>query len=138
MAATSGRTGRAGSVSLSAIVINITGWSAKLNINFADSTDSGNYSAPNLFDSQLNGSQHVEGSIKGFYDASNTATNLDGVIKVPSSGPYATVLKIDASTTWFSGNCDFTDIEYSLEVPGATMVTFSANFKSNGAYTTLN
>jgi hypothetical protein len=135
MAATTGRTGRAGNLTLSSQIINITKWDAKLNVAFADSTDSGNYSAPALFKSQLNGDQQIEGSIEGNFDASTTSTNVTALLKVPSSGPYALVLKYDASLTCFSGNADFSDLSFSVSVPGATMITFTASYKSNGSFT---
>ena len=135
MAATSGRTGRAGNITLNAVVINITKWDAKYAAAFADSTDSGNYSAPHLYKSQLSGDEQVEGSIEGFFDANTTSADVIALIKVPSSGPYPLVLKYDASLTCFNGNADFSDFSTGVEVPGATMIKFTTNFKSNGSFT---
>lgn len=136
MAATQGRTGKAGAISIVGNVVPITTWKAKLNVSFADATDSGNYvpATGTLPKSQLSGDFQVEGSIEGFYDTATTSTNITSNIKNPVGGPYAVVLKIDASTTWFSGPCDFSDVEFTVEVPGATMVKYSLNFKSNGVF----
>lgn len=135
MAATTGRTGRAGNATLATQVVNITGWNCELDVAFADATDSGNYSAPALYKSQLNGDQQVTGSIAGNFDSSTTSTNVTALLKVPSSGPYALVLKYDASLTCFSGNADFKNLKFGLTVPGATMVTFTSDFSSNGSFT---
>lgn len=135
MAATAGKTGKAGNITIGGNVIPITKWSGKLEIDFADSTDSGNYASPNLPKSQLPGAYQVTGSIEAFYDANTTSVNITSNIKNPTGGPYALVLKFDASTTWFSGNVDFSDVDFTVQVPGATMVTFTANFKSNGSFT---
>ncbi len=135
MAATSGRTGKAGNITIATQVVNVTAWSAELDVDFADSTDSGNFSSPNLPKSQLPGAYQVTGSLEANYDASTTSTNVTSLIKAPASGPYATVLKIDASTTFFSGSVDFKNLKFKVSVPGATMVTFSTDFSSNGAFT---
>ncbi len=135
MAVTQSKTGIAGNITISGNVIPITKWSGKLNVEFADSTDSGNFVSPNLFGSQKPGQQHCEGTIEAFYDVATTSTNVTSLIKAPASGPYATVLKFDAATTWFSGSVDFSDLEFTVQVPGATMIGFTANWKSNGQYT---
>lgn len=137
MAQTQAKTGKAGNITIGGNVVPITKWNAKLNVEFADSTDSGNYSSGtgNLYKSQLPGNQQVEGSIEGFYDSATTSTNITSNIKNPTSGPYSVVLKFDPSTTWFSGPVDFSDVDFTVQVPGATVINFTANFKSNGAYT---
>jgi hypothetical protein len=137
MAATQTKTGKAGNITIGGNVVPITKWSGKLNVSFADSTDSGNYNAGsgNLYKSQLPGDQHVEGSIEGFYDTATTSTNITSNIKNPTSGPYALVLKFDGSTTWFNGNVDFENVDFTVQVPGATIINFTASFKSNGSYT---
>lgn len=137
MAATQAKTGRGGNITIGGNVVPVTKWSAKLTVAFADSTDSGNYNSGsgNLYKSQLPGDQQVDGSIEGFYDTATTSTNITSNIKNPTSGPYALVLKFDPSTTYFSGNVDFSDVDFTVQVPGSTIVNYTANFKSNGAYT---
>jgi len=137
MAATQGKTGKAGNLTIGGVVVPITNWKAKFDVAFADSTDSGNYQSgtATLPRSQLSGDEAVEGSIEGYYDTATTSANITSLIKAPASGPYAVVLKFDASTTWFNGNCDFTDVEFTVQVPGATMVGYTLNFKSNGVFT---
>jgi|SRR6185312_8013700 len=137
MSATQAKSGRAGNITIGGNVVPITKWNAKLNVAFADSTDSGNYSSGtgNLYKSQLPGDQQVEGSIEGFYDTATTSTNITSNIKNPASGPFPVVLKFDASTTWFSGNVDFSDVDFTVQVPGATVINYTANFKSNNSYT---
>lgn len=137
MAVTQAKTGKAGAITIASTTVPITAWSGKLNVAFADSTDSGNYNSGtgNLYKSQLPGDQQVEGSIEGFYDTATTSANITSNIKNPTSGPYALVLKFDGSTTWFSGNVDFSDVDFKVQVPGATVINYTANFKSNGSYT---
>lgn len=137
MAVTQAKTGKAGNITIGGNVVPITGWNAKLNVSFADTTDSGNYQAgtSTLPKSQLSGDYQVTGTIEGFFDTATTSTNITSNIKLPASGPYATVLKFDASTTWFNGNCDFTDVEFKVTVPGATTIAYSLNFSSNGVFT---
>lgn len=136
MAQTQGKTGKAGSITISSNVIPITKWSAKINFEFADATDSGNYDSGSgrLPKSQLAGDDQMEVTIEGNWDAATTSTNLLALLKAPNSGPYAVVLKIDASTPFANGNFDLTDAETTLEVPGATTVKYTCNAKSNGLY----
>lgn len=135
--ATSGMTGKAGSITVGGTVIPITKCNSKQTIAFADATDSGNYDSGsgNLYKSQLSGDVQIEMTIEGNYDTATTSANIIGKMKAPSSGPYAAVFKLNGSTTLFSGNVDLTDMETSLTVPGAEMVTFTCTAKSNGSYT---
>lgn len=137
MPTTQAKSGRAGNITVGGIVIPITKWTAKLNVEFADSTDSGNYvpASGNLYKSQLPGDQQISGSIEAYYDVATTSANITSNIKNPTNGPYALVLKFDSATTYFSGNVDLTDDEFNVVVPGATTINFTANFKSNGSYT---
>jgi hypothetical protein len=137
MAATQGKTGKAGSITISGNVVPITKASPKVTMNFADATDSGNYDSGsgNLYKSQLAGDTQMELSIEGFWDAATTSTNITAKIQAPGSGPYAMVVKLDGSTTYCSGNFDLTDVSLDVTVPGATMISFTATAKSNGKYT---
>lgn len=135
MAVTQSKTGRSGSATVGGVVIPITKWSVKSNRNLADATDSGNYDpvSGQTFSSQANGVVGIEITIEGNYDAATTATNITAKIKL--DGPFAVVLKIDPTTTYASGNFDFSDVECNLEVPGGTMVAWTATGKSNGVIT---
>ncbi|MHC5542405.1 hypothetical protein ACYOEI_29635 [Singulisphaera rosea] len=136
MAATQSKTGKAGSITIAGTVIPITSWSSKLAVDFADSTDSGNYDpgTGTLPKSQLPGAFQLEISIEAFWDAATTSSGVVAKAKAPGGGPYAVVLKLDASTTYCSGNFDLSDVDVKLTVPGASMVTLTCNGKSNGAF----
>ena len=54
-----------------------------------------------------------------------------------TDGPYALVLKLTSSVTWASFNADFDQTEVKVMVAGATVITFSAPFQSNGVYTSI-
>jgi hypothetical protein len=134
--ATQSKTGKAGSLTISGNVIPITKANPKVNFEFADSTDSGGYDAGtgNLYKSQLAGDTQIELSIEGYWDAATTSTNITAKIQAPDSGPYAMVVKLDGSTTYCSGNFDITDVDLTIQIPGATMIGFTATAKSNGKY----
>lgn len=136
MAATQSKTGRSGNVTVGGNVLNITGWTAKPRKEFADSTDSGDYDATTgqTWTSQAPGVTGLDGTIKGNWDfGGSTDTNLIQIFK--SDGPYAVVLKLTASVSFASFNADITDVDVEVSVPGSTMISFTANFKSNGIIT---
>lgn len=132
---TNSATGRKGKLVVAGNTIAITKWSGKLVTEYADGTDSANYDAVtgNTWASQQPGVTHTEGTIEGNYDLSNTSTNITSKIKTP--GPYAATFGLTDSVNWGSGNIDLTDVEVSVEIPGSTMITFSANWKSSGVFT---
>lgn len=136
MAATQGKTGKAGNITVSGNVVPITKANPKVNVEFADSTDSGGYDpvTGNLYKSQLSGDSQIELSIEGYWDAATTSTNITAKIKNPSAGPWPMVVKLDGSTTYCSGNFDISDVDLTIQVPGATMIGFTATAKSNGPY----
>jgi hypothetical protein len=137
MAATQGKTGKAGALTISSNVVPITSAKPKVSVEFADSTDSGNYDVAtgNIYKAQLAGETSIELSIEGYWDAATTSTNITAKIQSPGSGPWPMVVKLDGSTTLCSGNFDLSDVEFSVQVPGATMISFTATAKSNGKYT---
>jgi len=133
MAATQSRTGRWGSVSVNATVCNITKWTAKPRKEFADSTDSGGYDAvtTQVFTSQKPGATGLDGTIEGNYDFGGSTDSAFTQLFL-TDGPYTVVLAFSPTTNFATFPADFSDVEYSVSVPGATMITFTANFKSNG------
>jgi hypothetical protein len=66
------------------------------------------------------------------WDAATTSSGI--IAKLKADPPLPCVFKIDASTNYASGNFDLSDVETSVEVPGATMIKFTANVKSNGIF----
>jgi hypothetical protein len=132
--ATQSKTGRSGSVTVASVVIPITKWSLKGTKDLADSTDSGNYDPPSgqTYKSQQPGVIGLEGTIEGNWDAATTSSGI--IAKLKADPPLPCVFKIDASTNYASGNFDLSDVETSVEVPGATMIKFTANVKSNGIF----
>lgn len=137
MAQTQGKTGKAGSLTISSNVIPITKANPKVSMEFANATDSGNYDpvSGNIYTSQLSGETKIVLQIEGYWDAATTSTNITAKIQNPSGGPWPMVVKLDGSTTYCSGNFDLTDVDLQVEVPGATMISFTATATSNGKYT---
>lgn len=133
MAGTQSTTGRFGYGSVSGVPIGITGWTGTLNKPLADATDSNNYDATTqqTYQSQAYGVIGIDGTLEGNYDLAGT-TDAQFTQKFKTDGPYPIVLGITRTQTWASMNADFSDIQFRVSVPGSTMVTFTANFKSNG------
>lgn len=129
-------TGRAGSVTYNSQAINITGWNAKVTREYADSTDSSNFDTGTgqIYGSQKPGVVRVEGSIKGNYDIGGT-TSTNVTAHIIDDTPRTLLLSLTRSVNWGSMSVDLTDVEISVETPGSTMMTFTANFKSNGVPT---
>jgi hypothetical protein len=128
-------TGRGGSLTLKGNVITITSWTAKGSKELADSTDSANYD-PNsgqLWKSQQPGALAMEVSVEGNFDLSSTSANIIQLLK--TDPPVDVILNITPTVKYCEANFDLSDVETKLSVPGGTMVTFSANLKSNGVVT---
>ncbi len=138
MAATQSATGRFGRATVLGVEIGITKWTGKMRKEFADATDSNNYDSATaqVWTSQDPGVVGADGTIEGYYDLGGT-TDANFTQKFKSDGPYATILYLSRTTVWASWNMDYTDVEFAVMVPGATMITFTANWKSNGTPTSL-
>ncbi len=136
MAQTLDTTGRYGNVTVLGVVIPITGWRCKVHKEFAIATDSGNYDSATaqLWRSRAPGEVWCEGSLEGNFDLAGT-TDANFIQKFKSDGPYAVVLNITRTVQFASFNGDFDEIEINVAVPGATMVTFTTPFMSNGVPT---
>lgn len=132
MAATQSFTGRFGTASVSNTPVGITGWTARLHKDLADATDSNNYDASTnqTFQSQAYGVIGIDGSLTGNVDLGGSTDSLF-IQKFLTDGPYPLTLSFTRSVVFASMNADFSDVDFSLSVPGSTMVTFTANFKSN-------
>lgn len=133
MAATQGATGRFGRATILGVECGITKWTGKMRKEFADATDSNNYDAATAqtWTSQDPGVVGADGSVEGNYDFSGV-TDTNFVQKFKSDGPYAMSLFLTRTVLWASWLWDFSDVEISVSVPGATMIAFTANCKSNG------
>lgn len=138
MAATQSFTGRFGRSTVNTVEIGITKWNAKPRKEFADATDSNNYdpTTGQLWTSQDPGAVGFDGSIEGYYDASGT-TDTNFIQKFKSDGPFPVSLYLTRTVLFMTANCDFSDVDVTVSVPGATMVSFTANFKTNGVPTSL-
>lgn len=130
------KTGRAGYVTVNSVVIPITKWNVKGTKALADSTDSSNWDTVSneLYQAQLPGVLALEGTIEGYWDSATTGTGIIAKLKADATLPIT--LQYDRSTNAFSGNFDLADVDVSVTVPGSTMISFTANFKSNGVFTT--
>ncbi len=133
MSATLDATGRFGNATVNGVIINITGWRCKVHKEFAISTDSGNFDAASnqLWRSRAPGEVWCEGSLEGNFDLAGT-TDANFIQKFKSDGPYAVALNITQTVKFASFNADFDEVEINVAVPGATMVTFTTPFMSNG------
>lgn len=128
--------GRAGSVTIASVAIAITKWDATVNKELADSTDSSTFdpTSGQLFASQVPGVVSMEGTLEGNFDlAGSTSTSI--IQRMKADGLNAIVFKISSTVPFASGNFDLTSVDITVSVPGATMTTFSAKFKSNGIFT---
>lgn len=138
MAQTQSFTGRFGRATVNAVEVGITKWTAKGRKEFADSTDSNDFDATTgqLWTSQDPGVVGFDGTIEGYYDAAGS-TDTNFIQKFKSDGPFPTSLYLTRTVLFMTANCDYSDVEVSVSVPGATMVSFTANFKTNGVPTSL-
>lgn len=136
MSVTQSKTGRYGTATVNGVVVNITDWSCKVHKEFAIATDSGNYDATTqqLYRSRAPGEVWLEGSIKGNYDFGGT-TDANFTQLYKSDGPYAVILGLTRSVNFASFNADFDEVNYTVTVNGANMITFDTNFMSNGVPT---
>ena len=132
---TTSQTGRFGNATVNATAIAITGWTCTVRREYADSTDSNNYDTvtKQTWTSQQPGVVGADATIKGNFDISGVAdTNLI----------WCRYSRMMVRTRWhrpesdpddfISGNWDFSNVVLTVEIPGATMVSFSADAKSNG------
>lgn len=130
---TQSETGRTGSANVNGVPIAITSWKGKLHKEFAVSTDSNNLdpTSGQLYRSRAPGEVWIEFSCEGNYDLGGT-TDANFSQKWKQDGPWPVVLGINRTTTWASFNADFDDVDFSVTVPGAVMITFTASGQSNG------
>jgi hypothetical protein len=123
--------------SSTSVTLNITGWEGTLMKNFSDSTDSGNTdSTGQLWRSQVPGDVGMDGTLSAYFDSSGTTASIV-TATIKSDGPYMTSLSVTSSILFAAWNLDFQNIKQTLQVPGATTVSFTADFKSSGAPATL-
>ena len=142
MAATQSLTGKAGSMTLGNTVVPITKADPKTMFEFADATDSGNFapaagSHGTLYKSQRAGDTQVEISIEGYYDKATTPSVVLAKLLDPDAGPWPMTVNFDQTTVYFTGNVDIYNVDTSMTIPGANMISFTATAKSNGAYSLI-
>lgn len=132
---TQSMTGRAGTATVNGVVIPITKWSAKANRNLADATDSANYDVATgqTWTDAASGVVSMELTLEGNYDLATTSAQITSKIK--TDGPFPVVLMVNRSTTYATGNFYFSDVETNVEVPGGTMINWSASCKNSGIIT---
>lgn len=132
---TQSMTGRGGTATVNGVVIPITKWSSKANRNLADATDSANYDVATgqTWTDMASGVVSLELTLEGNYDLATTSAQITSKIK--TDGPFPVVLQVNRTTTYLTGNFYFSDVETSLEVPGGTMVSWTANAKNSGIVT---
>ena len=136
MAYTQSFTGRYGNATVGGVSIPITGWTAKLRKAFADSTDSNNYDpvTQQLFTTQQPGVIGIDGTVSGYFDFGGT-TDAQLMQSFKTDGPFQVTLGLTRTVNFATGLFSFTDVDFTISVPAATMVAFSLTIKSYGIIT---
>lgn len=126
------KTGKAGNLTIGAVVMNISKWSGKLTKEYADSTDSSGFDSASqqLWKKQAAGAIQFEGTIEGFFDFDAGSSGV--LAAVLGDTPVAAVFKYDETTVFASGLVHFMDYDTGIEVDGGTTVGFTTSFKSYG------
>lgn len=132
MATTQSFTGRQGQATVAGNIVPITKWTAKITRQYADSTDSATYNpgTGQVWETQAPGTVVAEGSLEGNYDLATTDADITTLFA--SDGPFTVLLDLNRSTHFMSCLMNFMDMEVTVQVPGANMVTWSCNFKTSG------
>lgn len=129
-------TGRGGSATVGGHAVAISKWTAKFTKALADTTDSSTWDGTHLFQSQAPGVLGCDGTLEGYWDqAGSTTTYLMNILLNDPKTAVTLAYDSTGSHNAMVGYFDISDVEISLEVPGATAVKFTANFKSNGPFT---
>jgi predicted secreted protein len=128
--------GKSGSLTYNSQTLNFSKWTAKVNRDLADSTDSVDYDPVTdmLWKSQIPISNQIEVDVEGFFDLNSTDTTLltplfSGTAAVP------VVLKITPTHTFGHGNFDLSN--FQVEVPVDGIVKFSGSMKSSSIFVPL-
>lgn len=129
------KTGKGGSATIDGNSIAFTKWTESVAREMATATDSSSYNVATdtLHTSRSPGEEGSEIKVEGNFDLAVTGTQILSKLRTTAAVPC--VLKLDATTTYCSGNYWLSDVETSLEVPGSTMITFSATLMSEGIVT---
>lgn len=133
MAKTAGLTGRFGRGQVNGVEISVTKWTFKMRKEFADATDSNGFDTVSgqLYTYQYPGVLGGDGSIEGFVDTSGIFdTNFIQAFK--TDGPFPVALYYTRTLLFANWLMDFSDVDISVSVPGATTIAYTANFKTNG------
>lgn len=128
-------TGRQGTATVGNNVIPITKWTAKITRAYADSTDSSTYDSTTgqVWESQAPGTVVAEGTLEGNFDLATTSQDVIQLFK--ADGPYTVLFALTRSVNFMTGSFNFMDCEVTITIPGATMCTWSCNFKSTSIIT---
>jgi hypothetical protein len=128
--------GKAGSLTYNSQTLNFSKWTAKVNRELADSTDSNDYDAVTdmLWKSQIPISNQIEVDVEGNFDLNSTDTTLltplfSGTAAVP------VILKITPTHTFGHGNFDLGNFE--VEVPVDGLVKWKGTMRSSSIFTPL-
>lgn len=129
-------TGRGGNMKVNGVTIGITSWKGKVHKEFAVATDSNNYdpTTGQTWRSRAPGELWIEFSAELNYDLGGT-TDANFTQKFKTDGPYPVILGLTPTTNFASFNADFDEIEFTMSVPGATMLSGATNGMSNGVVT---
>ena len=135
MAVTQSFTGRQGQLTVAGNFLPITGHSGKITRNYADSTDSNTYdpTTGQVWETQAPGTAVAEGAAKGNYDL--TTTSLDILALFLADGPYSAIFGVTRAKNLMSGTFNFQNFNWTIEVGGAVMCSWTSDFKSHGIIT---
>jgi hypothetical protein len=132
MPATQSFTGRQGQATIAGNIVPITKWTAKITRAYADSTDSATYDpgTGQTWETQAPGTVVADGTMEGNFDLATTSADIIQLFK--SDGPFTVLLALTRAQNFMSGSATFQDCEVTISIPGATMCTWSCNWKSYG------
>lgn len=133
MALTQSATGRFGRAVVNSVEIGISTWTGTMRREYADATDSNGYDpvTKQLWTYQDPGVVGCDATVEGYFDLSGT-TDTNFIQGFKTDGPYPMQLYLTRTILWASWNWDFTNVKTTVTIPGATMISFSADVKSNG------
>lgn len=128
--ATQSFTGRQGQATVAGNIVPITKWTSKITRQYADSTDSATYDVPTgqTWETQAPGTVVAEGSLEGNFDLATTSADIISLFK--TDGPFLVLLALTRATNFMQAYFNFMDCEVTISIPGATMCTWSCNYKS--------
>jgi hypothetical protein len=130
-------TGKAGYIKVGGSTgtkVNITKWSASVDIKMADTTDSADYDASTalIWNTQLPASAKIGVDIEGNYDLNGAQASLISATLNGSSPTVIAELGLTASAVFGYGTFNISNLK--IDLPIEDTVTFTCTLVSNGKW----